>query len=188
MNTLTKVLIVLTLLISTASAAIIAALHAQRVDWHDKFVKEVNQHYYTVQVMRAEVEAREIQVRNLERVAAVREDEIERLRATIDAKESNIAALTEQLGKLNANLQQTLEHAEALNRQLSVLVAMQQELHNENIVLREQRDRAIVERQQAQTQIIELQGRYEVAMRDLDAAEAAYIECARKLAAISSSK
>lgn len=181
MNTLNKALIVLVFVMAVASASIISALHAQRVDWHDKFVKEVNQHYYSIQVLRAETEAREIQVRNLEKLIEIKDDRIAELESAVDAKEGNLVHVKDQLTDLSAKFAQTLEHTEALNRQLGHLIAMQTELQNQNEELRRQRDEAVVAGQQVQAQLYDLQGRYETVMRDLDEAETRYVEAAREL-------
>lgn len=179
MSALTKVFVILIFLISVSTAAILAALYGQRVDWHDKFIKEVNQHYYSIQVLRAEAEAREIEIRNKEKVIEAKDQKIAALQNELNSKEGNIVLLKNQLTDLSGKFQQTLEHTEALNRNLAVLIGLQQELQVANAALREQRNQAVNERQQAQTELFDLKGRLENVMADLQRAEEAYIDTSR---------
>ena len=181
MSALTKVFVILIFLISVSTAAILAGLYGQRVDWHDKFIKEVNQHYYSIQVLRAEAEAREIEIRNKEKVIEAKDAKIAGLQNELNSKEGNVVLLKNQLTDLSGKFQQTLEHTEALNRNLAVLIGLQQELQNANAGLRDQRNQAVNERQQAQTELFDLKGNLAQAKGDLEKAEEAFIEASRDL-------
>ena len=97
MSTLTKVFIILIFLISIGAAAIVATLYGQRTDWHEKFIQEVNQHYYSIQVLKAEAEAREIVIRSLREVIKNQGDKIVLMRGELDSKEAIILTLNRQI-------------------------------------------------------------------------------------------
>ena len=181
MSTTTKVLILLLILVSVSAASITATLYAQRVDWHDKFMKEVNQHQYSIMVLRAEAEAREIQVRNLENVLATRDDKIDGLQAELESKLAIYELLRRQLTDLSAKFEKTLENTAALNRNLTHMIAMQEELRDQNKHMRQERDTAKHGRQVAEAELYEIRGRLEVVMRDLNTAETEYVKAARQL-------
>lgn len=179
MSTLTKVLIILIFLISAGTVAILATLYGQRVDWQDKFIKEVNQHWYTIQVLRAEAEAREVQIANKEAVIASLKLKVTSLAEEVDSKENIVETLNRQITDLSAKFTALLEHAAALNSNINQITIQMQELQNANSGLRAQRDQANSERQQAQAELFQLKGELETALKSLNVAEKEYIKSSR---------
>ena len=180
MSTLTKVLIILIFLISAGTVAIVATLYGQRVDWQDKFIKEVNQHWYTIQVLRAEAEAREVQIVNLnDLIEKTLNPKITSLAKEVDSKQNIVETLNRQITDLSAKFTALLEHAEALNSNIKNVTIQMQELQNANAGLRAQRDQANSERQQAQAELFQLKGELETALKSLSVAEKEFIKSSR---------
>lgn len=61
---LSKVFVILVFAVALVKLGIDATLFAQRVDWKDKFVKEVNYHYQTQQVKNSEIAAMRVELDN----------------------------------------------------------------------------------------------------------------------------
>jgi regulator of replication initiation timing len=180
MSTLTKIFVILIFMISVGTVAIVAALYGQREDWHDKYEKEVNQHWANVQMLRAETEAREIQIVTLNREIDAFKQRVEALRGEVDAKETLVATLNRQLVDLSGKFTQTLTQMEGLNQNLSLLVSRQKELQEANDKLRILANEAVAERQQAQTELVDLKGKSDALMGQLEALEKQYIDVARE--------
>ena len=64
MSLLSKLFVILVFVIALVKLGIDVTLFAHKVDWKDKFVKEVNYHYQTQQIKNAEIAAREMEIEN----------------------------------------------------------------------------------------------------------------------------
>lgn len=181
MGILGRIFSVLIFFVAAATAAIVAYLHAQREDWHARYVKEVNQHYYNVQVMKAEVEAREIQIASLNALNTTYDATIKSLRAELVNKEDALKTANNQITEMAARFEQLMNHASALNSNLQVLIEQMKTLQDANNELRRQRNQAVAERQQAQTDAFDLRGKLENAEKALANAEAEYLKVASEL-------
>ena len=181
MSTLTKVLVILIFLVSAGTVAILGALYGQRVDWHDKFIKEVNQHHYSIQVLRAEAEAKQVQIENLQAaVRGLKQSNFD-LRGELESKQTIVETRGRQITDLSAKFTALLQHADALNRNLNTLIATQQELAKANAALRIQRDQAKSASQQATADLFQLRGKLDKVMKDLNTAEREFISASRQL-------
>lgn len=182
MGILGKIFSILIFLVAVATAAIVAYLHAQREDWHSRYVREVNQHYYNVQVMKAEVEAREIEIASLKALRTAADATITQLRAELTNKEEALKTANNQIIEMAARFEQLMAHASALNSNLQVLIEQMKTLQDGNNELRRQRNQAVAERQQAQTDAFDLRGKLEEAQKALANAETEYLKVASELA------
>ena len=114
MSLLSKLFVILVFVIALIKLGIDVTLFAQKVDWKDKFIKEVNYHYATQQIKNAEIAARDMEVENQRAFMAILADRINTLNRQLDA--ANTLA-----SKYEADMQ-------VFVRQLEVQLAQIQEL------------------------------------------------------------
>ena len=88
MSLLSKLFVILVFVIALIKLGIDVTLFAQKVDWKDKFIKEVNYHYQTQQIKNAEIAARDMEVENQRAFMAILADRIN----TLDTENSGKAA------------------------------------------------------------------------------------------------
>jgi hypothetical protein len=128
MSLLSKLFVILVFVIALVKLGIDVTLFAQKVDWKDKFIKEVNYHYQTQTIKNAEIAARDMEIENQKSFVNILNDRINTLDTENSSKAARINELQRQLdfaniqsGKLEADLQ-------VFVRQLEVQLAQIQEL------------------------------------------------------------
>ncbi len=128
MSLLSKIFVILVFVVSLVKLGVDVTLFAQKVDWKDKFVKEVNYHYQTQQIKNAEIAARDMEVENQRAFIAVLTDRINIIDTENSAKAARITDLGKQLDFSNTQLQKLEADQQVFVRQLEVQLAQLQEL------------------------------------------------------------
>ncbi len=154
MSTLSKVFVILVFVIAIGKLAVDATLFAQKVDWKDKFVREVNYHYQTQLIKNAEIAARDLEIASQKQFIVVLNQRIDMLDVENSAKAARIAELQKQLDFQN-NISTKLEaDLQVFTRQLEVQLAQIQEM---NVKVEEARSKLAKARNEKHTAVAELQ-------------------------------
>jgi myosin heavy subunit len=120
--------VILVFVIALVKLGIDVTLFAQKIDWKDKFVKEVNYHYQTQQIKNAEIAARDVEIETRGQYISILTDRINTLDTENSAKAARIEQISRQLdaaNTLNTRLEADLQ---VFTRQLEVQLAQIQEL------------------------------------------------------------
>ncbi|HLF92618.1 MAG TPA: hypothetical protein VJB14_04100 [Planctomycetota bacterium] len=128
MSLLSKLFVILVFVISLVKLGVDVTLFAQKVDWKDKFVKEVNYHYQTQQIKNAEIAAREMEIENNKVFIGILTDRINTLDTENSSKAQRINDLQRQLDFANTLQTKTEADMQVFVRQLEVQLAQIQEL------------------------------------------------------------
>ncbi len=179
MSTLSKVFVILVFVIALVKLGIDVTLFAQKVDWKDKFVREVNYHYQTAQVKSAEIQARDIEIENQKAFMAILNDRINTLDTENSAKAAKLIDIQRQLDSSNTLLTKLTADQEVLVRQLEVQLAQVQEM---NLKVEEFRGKLGAALAQRSTAVAELQYARQLAERlsqDLGELEVKHVDVAR---------
>ncbi|HVR84545.1 MAG TPA: hypothetical protein VMU54_09555, partial [Planctomycetota bacterium] len=128
MSLLSKLFVILVFVIALVKLGIDVTLFAQKVDWKDKFIKEVNYHYQTQQIKNAEIAARDMEVENQRAFMAILADRINTLDTENSGKAARINDLQRQLDSANTLATKYEADMQVFVRQLEVQLAQIQEL------------------------------------------------------------
>ena len=128
MSLLSKLFVILVFVIALIKLGIDVTLFAQKVDWKDKFIKEVNYHYATQQIKNAEIAARDMEVENQRAFMAILADRINTLDTENSGKAARINDLQRQLDSANTLATKYEADMQVFVRQLEVQLAQIQEL------------------------------------------------------------
>jgi len=128
MSLLSKMFVILVFLVALVKLGVDVTLFAQKVDWKDKFVKEVNYHYQTQQIKNAEIAARDVEVDNQRQFVTILNERISVLDTENSAKATRITEINRQLDFANTQLQKFEADMQVFVRQLEVQLAQIQEL------------------------------------------------------------
>lgn len=179
MSTLSKVFVILVTLIAMIGLGVNVTLFAMRVDWKDKFVKELNYHWQTQQIKNAEIADRELQVQNMVEFQGILTNKIAMLDVELAGKSARIADLQRQLDAVDVNTKKLLADVDVYVRQLEVQIAQIQDL---NMKVEDYRAKLARANSNANTATQELQYARQEAERlskDLASLEEAHIGIAR---------
>jgi hypothetical protein len=128
MSLLSKLFVILVFVVALVKLGIDVTLFAHKVDWKDKFVKEVNYHYQTQQIKNAEIAAREMEIENNKVFIGILTDRINTLDQENSAKAAFINNLQRQLDFSNTQLVKQEADMQVFVRQLEVQLAQITEL------------------------------------------------------------
>ncbi|HEX7896186.1 MAG TPA: hypothetical protein VF950_00295 [Planctomycetota bacterium] len=128
MSTLSKVFVILVFVIALVKLGVDVTLFAQKVDWKDKFVKEVNYHYQTQQIKNAEIAARDLEIDNQKSFIGILNDRIAVLDTENSAKAQRINDLVRESVEKQTLLTKLEADVQVFVRQLEVQLAQIQEL------------------------------------------------------------
>ena len=179
MSLLSKLFVILVFVIALVKLGIDVTLFAQKVDWKDKFVKEVNYHYQTQQIKNAEIAAREMEIENNKVFIGVLNDRI----ATLDVENSNKATrindITRQLDFAQTLQTKTEADMQVFVRQLEVQLAQIQELTTKIEEHRAKLAKALAEKTSAVADLQYARQQTEKLSQDLAELEGKHVEMAR---------
>ena len=180
MSTLSKVFVILVFVIALVKLGVDMTLFAQKVDWKDKFVKEVNYHYQTQQIKNAEIAARDLEVANRNVQIGILNDRIQ----ILDTENAAKALAITQLSKENTEKQSLLIKLESdlsvMTRQLEVQLAQIQELTTKVEEHRVKLAKALNEKSTAVAELQYARQQSERLAQDLAALEEKHTEMARE--------
>lgn len=179
MSLLSKLFVILVFVIALVKLGIDVTLFAQKVDWKDKFVKEVNYHYQTQQIKNAEIAARDMEVENQRAFMAILADRINTLDTENSGKAARINDLQRQLDSANTLATKYEADMQVFVRQLEVQLAQIQELTTKVDEHRAKLAKSLNEKSMA---VAELQYARQLAERlqqDLGQLEEKHVEMAR---------
>lgn len=128
MSTLSKLFIILVFVIALVKLGIDATLFAHKVDWKDKFIKEVNYHYRTQQIKNAEIAARDVELENRNQMVDILNERIAVLSAEDSSKAQRIQDLQKSLSNSETLLAKMEADVQVFVRQLEVQLNQIQEL------------------------------------------------------------
>lgn len=180
MSILSKVFVILVFLVALVKLGIDVTLFAQKVDWKDKFVKEVNYHYQTQQIKNAEIAARELEVENQKAFIAILNGKIETLDTENSAKAGRIVDLQKQLDSANVAMTKLAADQDVLVRQLEVQLAQIQEMGLKVEEFRGKLAKALSEKSTAVSQLQYERQLAERLQQDLAELENKHVEIARE--------
>jgi septal ring factor EnvC (AmiA/AmiB activator) len=180
MSTLSKVFVVLVFFASVFFLGITATLFAQKVDWKDKFGKEVVYHYQTQQEKNAEIAVMKVEIDNvqgnldiLREKLAQKETELAGRSVRLSDAQRELDVKTSLLTKLEANLQVFVRQLEVQLAQYQDMTTKVDQYRKKMVVLQNQSSIAMQELQYARQE-------QERLSRDLAELEAKHVEVARE--------
>ncbi len=179
MSTLSKVFVILVFLVAMVKLGVDATLFAQRVDWKDKFVKEVNYHYQTQQIKNAEIQDLILQRENLNEYNKILLDKITMLDTENSAKSLQIANLQREFDQKNSQIAKLIADLDVYVRQLEVQITQIQEMSNKVEEYRGKLAKAAAERSTAVQELQYARQEAEVLQKSMGALEEQHISLAR---------
>ncbi|MHC4606181.1 MAG: hypothetical protein ACYTAF_04525 [Planctomycetota bacterium] len=123
MSVLSKVFVILVFIVSLVWTGIIATLFAHRIDWKDKFVKEVNYHYMTQNIKNAEIAAVRLELENVKTYISVLEAKNDQLEIELAAANAKAMEIQRQLDYTKGLLTKLEAAQSVFVRQLQVQLA-----------------------------------------------------------------
>jgi myosin heavy subunit len=179
MSTLSKVFVILVFLVALVKLGVDATLFAQRVDWKDKFVKEVNYHYQTQQIKNAEIQDLVLQRENLNEYKKILEDKINMLDIESAAKSQQIANLQRQFDAVDGNFKKLIADVDVFVRQLEVQITQITEMSNKVEDYRQKLVKAAAEKSTAVQELQYARQEAEVLQKSLAGLEENHVVLAR---------
>lgn len=179
MSTLSKVFVILVFLIALVKLGVDATLFAQRVDWKDKFVKEVNYHYQTQQIKNAEIQDLVLQRENMVEYNKILADKNAMLDTENSAKSMQIANLQRQFDAVDTNFKKLIADVDVYVRQLEVQITQIQEMTNKVEEYRAKLAKASAEKGTAVQELQYARQEAEVLQKSLASLEENHIALAR---------
>jgi DNA repair exonuclease SbcCD ATPase subunit len=180
MSTLSKVFVILVFAVALVKLGVDATLFAQRVDWKDKFVKEVNYHYSTQAVKNAEIQDLILQKDNLDAFAKILNDKINMLETENAAKNLSIANMRREFDEKNATIAKLTADIDVFVRQLEVQLTQVSEMTAKVDDYRAKVTKAANDRTMAVQELQYARQEAEVLSKDLGALQERHIGLARE--------
>ncbi len=180
MSTLSKVFVILVFVVAVAKVGIDAVLFAQKTDWKDKFVREVNYHYATQQVKNAEIAARDLEIENKKVFIDIQGNKIDTLETENSAKAVRINDLKGELDKANTQLVRLAADLEVFVRQLEVQLAQISEMNQKVEESRAKLAKALNEKSTAVSELQYARQQAERLQQDLAELEGKHVDVARE--------
>jgi hypothetical protein len=179
MSLLSKLFVILVFVIALVKLGVDVTLFAHKVDWKDKFIKEVNYHYQTQQIKNAEIAAREMEIENNKVFISVLNERIGTLDIENSNKANTINFLTRQLDFAQTLQIKTEADMQVFVRQLEVQLAQIQELTTKIEEHRGKLARALNEKTLAVAELQYARQAAEKMSQDLAELEGKHVEMAR---------
>ncbi len=123
MSMLSKVFVILVFVIACVKLGVDVTLFAQKVDWKDKFVKEVNYHYQTQQVKNSEISAMRVELDNRGSMLDVQRQKMAVLETELAARSARLSDAQRQLNNADELLKKYAQDHAVFVRQLEVQLA-----------------------------------------------------------------
>lgn len=120
MSTLSKAFVILVFVAAVAYVAMQVTLYSMRVDFKDKWVKEVNYHYQTQQVKNSEIAALRVEMENRKSILDALYQKIGILDAELAGRSRLLSELQRQLDSSNGLLAKYAANQSVFVRQLEV--------------------------------------------------------------------
>jgi hypothetical protein len=177
---LSKIFVILVFLVAVMKVGVDMTLFAHKVDWKDKFVKEVNYHYATQQIKNAEIAARDMEVENQRAFIAVLNDRLTIIDIENTAKAQRIQDIQKQLDFSNTQLSKLEADQQVFVRQLEVQLAQIQELTAKVEEHRAKLAKALSEKTLAVSEVQYARQEAEKMRQDLAELETKHVEMARE--------
>ncbi len=180
MSILSKVFVILVFVIALVKLGVDVTLFAQKVDWKDKFVKEVNYHYQTQQIKNAEIAARDLEVENQKSFIGILNDRIAVLDTENSAKGQRIQDLVRESVEKQTLLTKLEADVQVFVRQLEVQLAQIQELTTKVEESRIKLAKAVAEKATAVAEVQYARQSSERLSQDLASLEEKHVDMARE--------
>jgi hypothetical protein len=180
MSTLSKVFVILVFVIALVKLGVDVTLFAQKVDWKDKFVKEVNYHYQTQQIKNAEIAARDLEIDNQKSFIGILNDRIAVLDTENSAKAQRINDLVRESVEKQTLLTKLEADVQVFVRQLEVQLAQIQELTTKVEEHRIKLAKSVAEKATAVAEVQYARQQSERLAQDLASLEEKHVDMARE--------
>jgi hypothetical protein len=180
MSTLSKVFVILVFVIALVKLGVDVTLFAQKVDWKDKFVKEVNYHYQTQQIKNAEIAARDLEIDNQKSFIGILNDRIAVLDTENSAKAQRINDLVRESVEKQTLLTKLEADVQVFVRQLEVQLAQIQELTTKVEEHRIKLAKSVAEKATAVAEVQYARQQSERLSQDLASLEEKHVDMARE--------
>lgn len=180
MSTLSKVFVILVFVIACCKLGVDATLFAQKVDWKDKFVREVNYHYSTQQVKNAEISARDLEIDNQKVFISILNEKINTLDTENSAKAARINDLQRMLNDSTTLAVKLESDMQVFVRQLEVQLAQIQEMSVKVEDHRQKLAKALNEKSTAVAEVQYARQLSERLQQDLAELEGKHVDIARE--------
>ena len=180
MSTLSKVFVVLVFLASVFFLGITATLFAQKVDWKDKFIKEVNYHYQTQQEKNAEIAVMKVEIDNVSANLDTFREKLAQKETELAGRSVRLSDAQRELDRTNSLLTKYEANLQVFVRQLEVQLAQYQDMMTK---VEQYRKKMLVLQNQSSVAMQELQYARQEAerlSRDLAELESKHVEVARE--------
>lgn len=123
MSTLHKVFVILVSVVSFVQTGVIATLFAHLTDWKDKFTKEANYHYQTLNTKNAEIAATELEKTNVLTYLSVLKERNTAYAAELASSNTKNLTLQRQLDDSTRQLTKMQSEKDVIARQLEIQVS-----------------------------------------------------------------
>ena len=180
MSILSKVFVILVFVIALVKLGVDVTLFAQKVDWKDKFVKEVNYHYQTQQIKNAEIAARDLEIDNQKSFIGILNDRIAVLDTENSAKAQRINDLVRESVEKQTLLTKLEADVQVFVRQLEVQLAQIQELTTKVEEHRIKLAKSVAEKATAVAEVQYARQQSERLATDLASLEEKHVDMARE--------
>ena len=180
MSTLSKIFVILVFVVALVKLGVDVTLFAQKVDWKDKFVKEVSYHYQTQQIKNAEIAARDLEIENIKSFITILNEKITTLDTENSSKAGRINDLQKQLDGTNIAMTKMLADQDVLVRQLEVQLSQLQEMGLKVDEFRNKLAKSLAEKSTAVSQLQYERQLAERLQQDLAELENKHVEIARE--------
>ena len=180
MSTLSKVFVILVFIVSLVWTGVVATLFAQRIDWKDKFVKEVNYHYQTQQIKNAEIASARLELDNVRMYVNILKAKNDQLGIELAAARAKGQEIQRQLDYTKGLLTKLQAAQDVFVRQLEVQLAQIKDYTAKVETFRVKLKRAINEKTMAVQELQYARQQSEVLQKDLAALEVNHVDLARK--------
>lgn len=179
MSMLSKVFIILVFVVACVKLGVDVTLFAQKVDWKDKFVKEVNYHYQTQQVKNSEIAAMRVEMDNRAAMLEVQRQKNAVLETELAARSARLSDAQRQLNNADELLKKYAQDHAVFVRQLEVQLAQLADAADKIEAYRQKTDRVSKEYYVTLQELQYARQEAEKLSRDLAEIESKVVEVAR---------
>lgn len=154
MSILTKIFIILVFLVAVVKLGVDATLYPMRIDFKDKWHKEMNEHAQTIKIMTSEIESWKVEVENWKSQYRVEQDKNIKLNEELAGKNELIEVRDRTINEMNERYQVLEQELARMNTLLSVTSAQLEEMQKKVEEYKQNLDLALSKQQAAQQDLI----------------------------------
>jgi len=181
MSVLTKVFIILVFFAALVKLGIDVDQYSHRVDFRDKYVKELNQHAQTIVTKNREIAEWKTQVENWKAQYGVERDKNIKLNEEIVGKTNAIYEFEKRINEQKEDRDKLQQEISKMVSLLIVTTTQIDEAQKRIAEFKQNLDKALAKSRDAEANLIEAKREADAYSKDLAATEENYAKCAREL-------